>query len=101
VNAGGSARNRRRLRGGGHGKGLRSPPGPESYATTVAGGRKRGERVTKSPCGRSDDLTSTGRPMMGTEITEAYDWRGRLGAEGEKLGKVRNAHIETESDTER
>ena len=40
--------------------------------------------------------------MTGSEMTEAYDWRGRglLDAEGEKLGKVRKAHIETESDTE-
>jgi hypothetical protein len=30
--------------------------------------------------------------MTGTEITEAYDWRGLLDAEGEKLGKVRKAH---------
>ena len=38
--------------------------------------------------------------MTGTEITEAYDWRGLLDAEREQLGKVRKAHIETESDTE-
>ncbi len=38
---------------------------------------------------------------MGTEITEAYDWRELLDAEREQLGKVRKAHIETESDTER
>jgi hypothetical protein len=40
--------------------------------------------------------------MMGTEMTEAYDRRGRvlLDAEREQLGKVRKEHIETESDTE-
>jgi hypothetical protein len=40
--------------------------------------------------------------LMGTEMTEAYDWRGRglRDAEGEKPGKVRKAYIETESDTE-
>ena len=39
---------------------------------------------------------------MGTEMTEAYDWRGlgQLDAEREQLGKVRKEHIETESDTE-
>jgi len=35
---------------------------------------------------------------MGTEITEAYDWRGLLDAEREQLGKVRKAYIETESE---
>jgi len=47
-------------------------------------------------------LELNGRLITGTAMTEAYDGRGRglLDAEREQLGKVRKAHIETESDTE-